>query len=162
MSGGPRYDKRFYAEVLLCATYVTDDVAIERYGIGRRTLQRMRKLSATDLELAQLIADGRDRWESSWRDRALRFLPKAIDTLEEIAVRVAADPVAHRNPELIRALSESFATVSQATMASRVIDARISQLGRVAPEAGTGSAGYLPPADPAVTIDVEGRPKPSA
>lgn len=117
-----------HAIVLAEAAWLGDEVACEKYGISRRTLQRIRRSAGTDLALMQALEVKKRLFEKRWLEDLDSSIGAAIRTVRVCADEVAKDSRAAKNPQIIKELAGAIKLLADVKLANRVIDARLKQL----------------------------------
>lgn len=122
-----KLDKARLADVIIFAAIFGDEQTLERYEISIRTLRRYRKRLDEDDELNQLVAEGVAAIKA-FRGEDGQSIPNklstAIDSILGYMTRAAESGV---TAEMLTALNESFAALSEYDLAMKLLDARVAQ-----------------------------------
>lgn len=124
------------AAIIAESAWAGDEATAAKYGISRRTIQRMRRALETDTELALALAVKQQAFEQRWLGDIDVTLGKAIRTIGEIAESVLRDPTAKRNPAMLHELTYSAKVLSDVKLAKTIIDARLAGLNPTTPPIG--------------------------
>lgn len=111
--------------VVAAAAYDKDAVVAERFGISERTVKRYRLEVSASPELSRRARLAIAAQGNIWVDRATRCMTATLETMETLAGRIATDPTAYKNPELLRALGENFRIIAEAQLTAQVVYDRL-------------------------------------
>lgn len=116
------------AVILAEAAWIGDDSACDKYGITKRTLQRIRRRSGTDVALMQALEVKKRAFERRWLEDLDGTIGAAIRTVRVCAEEVAKDPRSAKNPAIIKELAGAVKLLADVKLANRVIDARLAAM----------------------------------
>lgn len=138
-------NKELAATVILEAAYTTDEIAIKKYGVSLRSLQRWRKSLSEDLALADVVRQKQEEFNRRWADEFPLMLLEAAQTLRSCFTHIRSNDKVKINPELIKSIAESVRLCGDVYLTSKAIDARIapqdrSQGGLFGSDASAGAA----------------------
>lgn len=128
---GPIFDAERACEVLLDAAFLTDGKAAEKHSVSRRTVINYRKRLRSDANFALLFTQKLNeiRAQTDWEERLPATLRKALTAAEQ-----CFEKLPKQSPESLRAISEAVATLADALLTLRMLDARLAdQAGAEAP-----------------------------
>lgn len=140
---GREITKELAATLLVESLFTTDAAVCAKYGVGVRTLPRLRVKLAEDAELADLVHTKTKALETAWVGKLGPALIIGLDTIQACFTACAADPRSLKNPLLIEKLTLALRTVAEVEVTNRLVDAKLEALRRAALPANPTSRGLL-------------------